>query len=116
MYDVITDDRTFGSGRIAVLSILTILRTMATVGNSAYAAHIRKQNMTANVGGIDRIIRVVAGLAIIGAGVMYQSWWGVIGIVPLATAILRWCPPYTLLGISTCSMAAEETPTSSESQ
>ncbi len=66
--------------------------------------------MTANVGGIDRIIRIVAGLAIIGAGVMYESWWGVVGVVPLATAILRWCPPYAILGVSTCSMAATDAP------
>ena len=54
------------------------------------------------IGGIDRVVRVVAGIAIIVAGVVYQSWWGVIGIVPLGTAVFSWCPPYALLGISTC--------------
>lgn len=63
--------------------------------------------MTANVGGIDRAIRVLAGIAIIAAGVIYQSWWGVIGIVLLGTAIIGWCPAYALLGISTCSAAPE---------
>lgn len=68
--------------------------------------------MAANVGGIDRIIRIVAGIAIIGLGVMYQSWWGVVGIVPLGTALIGWCPPYALLGISTCRAAAGEAETS----
>jgi hypothetical protein len=62
--------------------------------------------MQKNVGSADRVVRVVAGLAIIGAGVYYQAWWGAIGIVPLATAALGWCPPYGLFGINTCSMKA----------
>jgi len=44
---------------------------------------------------------MVAGVAIIAAGFYFQSWWGAIGIVPLMTGALRWCPPYQLLGIST---------------
>lgn len=70
--------------------------------------------MTANVGGIDRIIRIVAGLVIIVLGVVYQSWWGVIGMVPLGTALIGWCPPYALLGISTCCTCAGDTPDSGE--
>lgn len=58
--------------------------------------------MTKNVGGIDRAVRLIAGLAIAGAGLVYQSWWGVIGAVLIATAILGWCPPYSMLGINTC--------------
>ncbi|MFH1572090.1 MAG: DUF2892 domain-containing protein [Gemmatimonadota bacterium] len=58
--------------------------------------------MKPNVGGIDRVIRVIAGVVIIGLGVAYHSWWGAIGLVPLATALCRWCPPYALFGISTC--------------
>jgi hypothetical protein len=57
--------------------------------------------MQCNVGKSDRLIRFVAGAAIIAAGLYYQSWWGVIGLVPVITATLRWCPPYQLLGIST---------------
>lgn len=60
--------------------------------------------MQQNVGSADRTIRIVLGLAIIAAGAWYQSWWGAVGIVPLATATLGWCPPYSLLGINTCSM------------
>lgn len=57
--------------------------------------------MQCNIGKTDRVIRLIAGLAIIAAGIYYQSWWGAIGIVPLLTGTLRWCPPYQLLGIST---------------
>ena len=58
--------------------------------------------MTPNVGGIDRILRVIAGAAIIAVGVVYGSWWGAIGVLPLISAVTRWCPPYALLGMSTC--------------
>ena len=57
--------------------------------------------MQCNVGKTDRIVRIVAGVAIIAAGFYFQSWWGAIGIVPLMTGALRWCPPYQLLVIST---------------
>lgn len=58
--------------------------------------------MKVNVGSLDRIIRIVLGLAIIGAGVYFKSWYGLIGIVPLVTASLRWCPLYLPFGLSTC--------------
>ncbi len=58
--------------------------------------------MKANVGGIDRILRLVLGLAIIGAGVYFKSYWGLVGLVPLLTASLRFCPLYPLVGINTC--------------
>lgn len=58
--------------------------------------------MTKNVCGIDRAARIVIGLAAIGAGVYFQSWWGALGAVPLFTALSGWCPPYALLGISSC--------------
>ncbi len=61
--------------------------------------------MKANVGQMDRLLRLVAGAAIIAAGVYYQSWWGAIGVVPIATALLRWCPGYALLGIGTCPLS-----------
>jgi len=57
--------------------------------------------MQCNVGKTDRAIRIIGGVAIIAAGVYYQSWWGAVGIVPLLTGALRWCPPYQLLKIST---------------
>lgn len=58
--------------------------------------------MKKNVGGTDRLLRVVAGLAIMGGGVYFQSWWGAVGVMPIFTALLGWCPPYAMLGISTC--------------
>lgn len=57
--------------------------------------------MKCNVGKTDRTLRILAGLAIIGAGIATQNWWGAIGIVPLLTGILRWCPAYIPLRIST---------------
>lgn len=57
--------------------------------------------MKKNVGGADRLFRVVAGIAIIAAGYYYQSWWGAIGIVPIFTAAVNWCPAYELFGWST---------------
>jgi hypothetical protein len=56
-----------------------------------------------NVGSADRVIRLILGLVIIGIGYYYQSWWGAIGIVPIFTALVGWCPAYMPLGISTCS-------------
>jgi hypothetical protein len=66
--------------------------------------------MTANVGSIDRMLRIVVGAALIAValglfGSAYQSAWGWIGIVPLATALISWCPLYTILGIRTCRAA-----------
>lgn len=57
--------------------------------------------MTKNVGSIDRTIRIVAGLGLIAWGVMTQNWWGAIGIVPLITATIGWCPAYAPFGINT---------------
>lgn len=58
--------------------------------------------MKANVGGADRVIRIIIGAAAIGAGVYYQSWWGALGAIPLVTGLMGWCLPYALFGISTC--------------
>lgn len=57
-----------------------------------------------NVGNIERIIRIVAGLGILSlAFVGPQNPWGYIGIIPLLTGLIGWCPPYALFGISTCA-------------
>ncbi len=58
--------------------------------------------MKCNVGKMDRVIRIVAGLGIIGAGVLFQSWWGAVGVIPLATGALGFCPLYLPLGLTTC--------------
>jgi hypothetical protein len=60
--------------------------------------------MKANVGSIDRILRIVVGLALIGATLAGMiGMWGWIGIVPLATGIFRVCPAYLPFGFSTCA-------------
>ncbi len=59
--------------------------------------------MKANVGGIDRILRIVVGLALIALTLTGTiGVWGWIGVVPLATAAMGFCPLYTVLGMSTC--------------
>jgi Protein of unknown function (DUF2892) len=61
--------------------------------------------MTQNVGGIDRILRIVIGLGLVGAAATgYLSPWAYLGLVPLATGLMGWCPPYSLIGFSTCPM------------
>ena len=61
--------------------------------------------MKANVGTIDRVLRAVVGLVLIGlAATDTVGVWGWIGVVPLATSLLRFCPAYTLIGGNTCPM------------
>lgn len=61
--------------------------------------------MNPNVGGIDKILRIVVGLGLIGAAATGTvGVWGYIGIVPLVTGVMGWCPAYPLLGISTCAV------------
>lgn len=61
--------------------------------------------MKLNVGGIDRILRIVAGLVLVGmAAVGMFTPWTWIGVVPLLTGIFGFCPAYTLFGMSTCPM------------
>lgn len=57
--------------------------------------------MKPNVGKVDRTIRYIAGIAIIAWGISTHNWLGLIGILPLISATLRWCPAYCPLGIST---------------
>lgn len=60
--------------------------------------------MKPNVGGIDRILRVLVGLALIGlATTGHIGAWGWVGVVPLVTAFLKICPLYSVLGVKTCS-------------
>ncbi len=56
--------------------------------------------MKSNVGGIDRILRIVIGLA----ATRTVGWWGWLGLVPLATGAIGWCPPYAIFGWNTCAM------------
>jgi hypothetical protein len=65
----------------------------------------KEESMKLNVGGTDRIVRIVAGLALIGLTLTGNiGVWGWLGVVPLATGAIGWCPPYAIFGINTCSM------------
>jgi hypothetical protein len=59
--------------------------------------------MTRNEGSIDRALRIIAGLVLISlVFIGPQTPWGWIGVVPLLTGLIGWCPAYTLLGLNTC--------------
>jgi hypothetical protein len=59
--------------------------------------------MKTNEGSVDRALRIVAGLALIGlAATGTVGPWGYIGVVPLLTGAIGWCPVYTVLGINSC--------------
>ncbi|MBX3688268.1 DUF2892 domain-containing protein [Dokdonella sp.] len=59
--------------------------------------------MRANVGGIDKILRIILGLALMAWTLFFQGpLWAWIGVVPLATGLFNFCPVYRLLGINTC--------------
>ncbi|MFM2447636.1 MAG: hypothetical protein RIS44_86 [Pseudomonadota bacterium] len=61
--------------------------------------------MSANVGGIDRMLRVLAGVVLLALTLTGQiGVWGWIGVVPLATGLFGFCPAYRLLGLNTCPM------------
>ena len=57
--------------------------------------------MKVNMGRIDRTVRIIIGLAVIGWGIYANNWLGAIGAIPLFTALMGWCPLYTVLGMST---------------
>lgn len=64
--------------------------------------------MTRNVGGIDRILRIVIGLVLLAlAATGTVGAWGWIGVLPLATGLIGWCPPYAIFGINTCKTRSE---------
>jgi hypothetical protein len=68
--------------------------------------------MNTNVGTIDRVVRIVVGMALIAAvyglyGPAYQTVWGWIGAIPLVSGLAGWCPAYTVLGLSTCEPASK---------
>lgn len=61
--------------------------------------------MKLNVGGIDRILRIVVGLVLIAmAATGAVGWWGWLGIIPLLTGVVRFCPLYSLVGLNTCPL------------
>ncbi len=52
----------------------------------------------------EKTLRVIIGLLIIGAGWYYQSYWGLIGLVPIATAVVGWCPLSYIFGVDSCKV------------
>lgn len=63
--------------------------------------------MKANVGSIDRTLRILAGIALLALIFVLEGnarWFGLIGFVPLATGLFRFCPAYALFGLNTCPM------------
>lgn len=64
--------------------------------------YTKGDNMKCNVGKTDRIIRIILGVVILGVGIYFKSWWGVIGLIPILTSALGWCPVYMPFGISSC--------------
>jgi len=64
-----------------------------------------QESIMCNVGGIDRVLRIIVGLALISlVFVGPQVVWGWVGVVPLLTGIFKFCPAYTLFGIKSCSV------------
>ncbi len=57
--------------------------------------------MKQNVGNADKIIRWIIGIVIAGLGIYYQSWWGLLAIIPIATALFSFCPLYAPFKLST---------------
>ena len=66
--------------------------------------------MKHNVAGVDRTLRIILGIAIIAAGIFYQSYWGAIGLIPLFTGLIGWCPAYLPFGMSTCKVKQNDVP------
>lgn len=60
--------------------------------------------MKSNVGSTDKIIRIILGVVIIAAGFYFKTWFGLVGIVPLLTAFVSFCPLYSIVGINTCKV------------
>jgi len=60
--------------------------------------------MEKNVGGIDKVVRIVLGLVIIGLGIYFKNWLGIIGLPLLLTGLIGKCGLYKILGINTCKI------------
>ena len=65
--------------------------------------------MKANIGGWDRVLRIVLGLVLLGlAATGTVGWWGWLGVIPLVTGLVRFCPLYPLLGLNTCPLRSKK--------
>jgi len=66
--------------------------------------------MKTNIGSVDRALRVVLGLALLAVGYYCKSWWGLIGLLPILTGLVRFCPAYLPFGLNACATKAADTP------
>lgn len=57
--------------------------------------------MKSNIGKTDKIVRWIIGLTLLVLGILYKSWWGVIGLIPVVTALFGFCPLYSIIRITT---------------
>ena len=65
--------------------------------------------MKKNVGSLDRGLRILVGLGLLSlVFIGPKTIWGLVGLLPLLTGLIGWCPPYHLLGISTCGKCEEK--------
>ena len=62
-----------------------------------------------NVEGIEQILRIVLGVVISTIRVIYNIWWGMVGLIPLVTGTMSWCPLYNLVGLSSLKISESET-------
>lgn len=60
--------------------------------------------MKTNVGGIDKILRIVVGIALVAWAILGGPVWAWIGVLPIITGVMGWCPAYTLIGLNTCPL------------
>jgi Inner membrane protein YgaP-like, transmembrane domain len=67
----------------------------------------KEQDMKTNVGGIDKVLRIVVGIGLLSLIFIVDGpakWWGLVGLVPLGTVLFGSCPLYALFGLSTCPL------------
>lgn len=63
--------------------------------------------MKPNIGQTDRVVRVIIGIAIIVVGITLHTWWGLVGLLPIGTALVRFCGLYPVLNIDTTGSGNE---------
>jgi hypothetical protein len=72
--------------------------------------------MKQNVGTIDKIVRIILAIVVFALGIVFKSWWGLLGFIPLLTAVIGWCPLYSPFRISTLKKKTEEAKTEGPAQ
>jgi predicted RND superfamily exporter protein len=84
-----------------------MLTRVEPAGSTATNANEEDEVMAANVGGIDRTLRIVVGIVVLALFFVLEGnarYWALVGFVPLLTGLFSVCPVYTLLGLNTCPM------------